>query len=356
MSQVFSLLEGARSRGQDGERELQSLIDAAQCSRSARRFWRRQAKAYGDSLRKSGILQRIESESDSQDKETEEKGAWVQPPGDDASLFVFEALQALEQRVGKDDLPLALLAAAEAVCDAPVALLRAVATAPANPDSGQRPATCPEMLEGMLLDIFSDFRQKRPWLSQSMLQPKGLALQLVSQDLSFRQLADLLGSESSAITSEGGLLRYLADVYRTLRLGARGTEAVRAVEAKLRQTLLHVDSSLVREWEMLKELERKASSQQMSTNTEIADAEPGEEKLVGGAMVPAAATSNGRRSREELQVRVEEVRSQLQCRWKQIEVRELAWQRSIPGRFQHWSGLARNSVVNIWDATIGLVW
>eukprot|EP00930_Biecheleria_cincta_P030452 TRINITY_DN21097_c0_g1_i1.p1 TRINITY_DN21097_c0_g1~~TRINITY_DN21097_c0_g1_i1.p1 ORF type:complete len:886 (-),score=151.25 TRINITY_DN21097_c0_g1_i1:177-2834(-) len=355
MSQVLSLLEGARSRGRDGERELQNLIDAAQCSRSARRFWRRQAKAYGDSLRKSGILQDVESKLDSQDEEQEEKEAAVHPPGDDASLFVFESLPALQRRVGKEDLPLALLAAAEAVCDAPVSLLRAVAMAPADRDSGQRPAACPEILEGMLLEVFSDFRQKRPWLSQSMLQPKGLALQLVSRDLSFHQLAHLLGPESSAVTSEGGLLRYLADVYRTLRLGAVGTDVVHAVEAKLRKTLLDVDSSLVRQWEMLKELEQKTSSQQMPTVAEIA-AEPGEEKLVGGAMVPAAATSKRRRSFQELEVRVEQVQSQLQQRWQQIEARELAWQRSIPGRFQHWSGLARNAVGDLWHATIGLVW
>ncbi|CAE7187476.1 unnamed protein product, partial [Symbiodinium microadriaticum] len=132
------------------------------------------------------------------------------------------------QRLPEEDLPLAALAAAEAVCDAPQTLLRAAGEADPESSTGLRPSQCPEALEDLLFQVFNEFRTRRPWLAAGFLRPKGIALDLVLCERSFGALARRLSG--AAVTSEGNLLRYLADVYRILRLADIADPNVRAVQ------------------------------------------------------------------------------------------------------------------------------
>ncbi|OLP81000.1 hypothetical protein AK812_SmicGene38509, partial [Symbiodinium microadriaticum] len=314
MAQVLSVVAGARQRGTDGallrhgESELEDLIAAAQCSRGAQRFWRRQARAYLSALEGEGVEQKLSEE----EEEGDEVGRSL--PADDATLFVTEAMAVFRQRLPEEDLPLAALAAAEAVCDAPQTLLRAAGEADPESSTGLRPSQCPEALEDLLFQVFNEFRTRRPWLAAGFLRPKGIALDLVLCERSFGALARRLSG--AAVTSEGNLLRYLADVYRILRLADIADPNVRAVQ---------VDSSLIREWEALKDMEKKAAKEQQEAILAAATSgveevsEPEEEKLVGGAMVPAARSSAPRRTAEELRERAKEVQRALAFRHEQAE-------------------------------------
>ncbi|CAE8614858.1 unnamed protein product [Polarella glacialis] len=111
----------------------------------------------------------------------------------------------LQQSVEEEDLPFALLAAAESMCDAPASLLRSVEAAGrahsgANPGT-RRPGTCPDDLEGLLLEVFAEFRQRHPWVPEGLLRPKGIALELVAKELSFAELAEVFGGKDGAAAS-----------------------------------------------------------------------------------------------------------------------------------------------------------
>lgn len=241
-------------------------------------------------------------------------------PLDDGTLFVSEAAIFLQKfSLSEEDWPLVVLAAAEAICDLSEALRRAVLESP-----GGSPGRCPSDIESLLFEAFNDFRRKRPWISPHFLQPKGIALELLTCE-SYSELAQRLGGPS--ITSEGALLRYLSDVYRALRLGVpkeMKSPKIREVEQRLRSTVMEVDSSLISEWEALKALEENDTGSE-----EVADVE-------GGTMVPGAAESTTQtRSVQEIRQRMKQVQSRLIDQRAKDEALQSARRRSLRGRLRH---------------------
>eukprot|EP00931_Biecheleriopsis_adriatica_P079550 TRINITY_DN5295_c0_g1_i1.p1 TRINITY_DN5295_c0_g1~~TRINITY_DN5295_c0_g1_i1.p1 ORF type:complete len:924 (+),score=181.32 TRINITY_DN5295_c0_g1_i1:44-2815(+) len=359
MGQVFSVLEGARVRGCDGEAELEDLLSSAQCSRGMRRFWRRQVKAF---LRAANV----QGTSMEETPHVEEQPSYQ--PSDDATLFVNQVLVVLQESVCEEDLPLALLVAAESVCDAPVTLLRAMSSVPRDSETGLRPGTCPDVLEAILFEVFTLFREQRPWVPAGLLRPKGIAFDLVSRKLSFAQLAEHLGgAESAAVTSEGNLLRYLADVYRTLRLCASSAAkgpGVKALEVQLRSAILEVDSSLIQEWEALKRVqEQEAARQPAAIEALVSETGTGsssgekEQKLVGGAMVPAAAgTSVPRRSQQEQSDRARAIRRRLDKQHLLREEAAIARSKRPSRRLLVFVDKVLDKILDVWDAAVSLVW
>ncbi|CAL1158431.1 unnamed protein product [Cladocopium goreaui] len=168
MAQVLSVLESSRG-ARDGEQQLDDLISAAQCSLGARRFWRRQVKAYVAAL--ESYVQEPENAELTAEAVTV---ATPSIPLDDGTLFVLEAAIFLQKfSLSEEDWPLVVLAAAEGICDLSEALRRAVLESP-----GGSPGRCPSDIESFLFEAFNDFRRKRPWISPNLLQPKGIALEL----------------------------------------------------------------------------------------------------------------------------------------------------------------------------------
>eukprot|EP00913_Durusdinium_trenchii_P028263 g26492.t2 len=131
MAQVLSVLQSAAEQGSKGEEELEDLIAAAQCSRGARHFWRRQVKVYMEALRRY-----IDFESLDQVADPAERSATI--PLDDGTLFISEVVPSLSAKLSEEDLPLVVLAAAEAICDASETFLRALPQASRGEDHKPR--------------------------------------------------------------------------------------------------------------------------------------------------------------------------------------------------------------------------
>jgi superfamily II RNA helicase len=99
---------------------------------------------------------------------------------------------------------------------------------------------------------FNEFAEKHPWVGAENIRPKSVARELVERFMTF---ADYV-REYELQRSEGILLRYLSESYKTLVQtvpeGYRD-EATDDVIAFLRTTVRGVDSSLLDEWERLRD-------------------------------------------------------------------------------------------------------
>jgi len=94
---------------------------------------------------------------------------------------------------------------------------------------------------------FNDFAAKHPWVGQENIRPKSIARELFETIATFNDYIKDYGLQRS----EGVLLRYLGDAYKTLVQNvpeSARTEGVEDVMAFLLTTLKQVDSSLLEEW------------------------------------------------------------------------------------------------------------
>jgi superfamily II RNA helicase len=99
---------------------------------------------------------------------------------------------------------------------------------------------------------FNDFAAKHPWVGAENIRPKSVAREMVERFMTF---ADYV-REYELQRSEGLLLRYLSESYKTLAQTVPETyrdEAVDDILAFLRATVRGVDSSLIDEWERMRD-------------------------------------------------------------------------------------------------------
>ena len=99
---------------------------------------------------------------------------------------------------------------------------------------------------------FDDFALRHPWVGPECIRPKGVARELYEQYHGFSEAV----REYAIERSEGLLLRYMADVYRTLIQNvpeSAWNEAVDDLIAYVHGFVRGVDSSLLDEWEQLRD-------------------------------------------------------------------------------------------------------
>ena len=99
---------------------------------------------------------------------------------------------------------------------------------------------------------FEAFSQHNPWVTGFEPSPKSVARDMFERYASFNQYVKQYGLERS----EGVLLRYLNQVYKALRQNvprAAKTDLLHDVIAYLREVIARADSSLVEEWESLRD-------------------------------------------------------------------------------------------------------
>jgi len=98
---------------------------------------------------------------------------------------------------------------------------------------------------------FNEFAARHPWVGQENIRPKSIAREVAERAVSFNDYV----REYELARSEGVLLRYLSEAYKTLVQtvpeGFRD-EALEDLIAFLRCTVRSVDSSLVDEWERMR--------------------------------------------------------------------------------------------------------
>ena len=99
---------------------------------------------------------------------------------------------------------------------------------------------------------FNDFANRHPWVGEENIRPKSIAREMFE---TFRSFSDYV-QEYELERVEGLLLRHLASVYKVLRQtvpDASKTDAVVEMELYLRDMLRQVDSSLLDEWEKMRD-------------------------------------------------------------------------------------------------------
>ena len=109
----------------------------------------------------------------------------------------------------------------------------------------------PQPLAEFLYGTFDVFRAHHPWVGDENVRPKSVAREMFELGYGFRDYIAHHGLKRS----EGTVLRYLTDAYKGLVQNvppAARTEAVADLEAWLGETVRQVDSSLLEEWERLR--------------------------------------------------------------------------------------------------------
>ncbi|MDQ4105239.1 MAG: DUF3516 domain-containing protein [Actinomycetota bacterium] len=110
----------------------------------------------------------------------------------------------------------------------------------------------PMPLAGLLDAAFETYRRGHPWVADHRLSPKSVARDLAERAMTFTEYVGFYG----LARSEGLVLRYLADAYQALRRTVPAdakTDALRDLEEWLGELVRQVDSSLLDEWEKLRD-------------------------------------------------------------------------------------------------------
>ena len=259
-----SMLVNVLAREEDAFAALRSLLtDNHEDERSRLRLARRALRLAG-SLLHSGVITRL----DEVDEHGRRYVLTVDLPPDFAlnqplshfALAAFDLLDAEEPTYTLD-----VVSIVEAVLEAPRQILfaqrhvaRGEAVAEMKADGleyDERMAlldevTWPQPLAELLGAAYEIYQQTHPWLRDDALSPKSVVREMVEQGMGF---TDLVGRYQLA-RSEGLVLRYLTDAYRTLRQtvpDAHRTPELDDLIEWLGETVRQTDSSLLDEWEAL---------------------------------------------------------------------------------------------------------
>lgn len=109
----------------------------------------------------------------------------------------------------------------------------------------------PRPLAEFLYGTFDVFRSHHPWVGDENVQPKSVAREMYELGFNFRQYVEHHGLKRS----EGVVLRYLTQAYKAVVQNVpdeNKTEELRDLEAWLGETVRQGDSSLIDEWEKLR--------------------------------------------------------------------------------------------------------
>ncbi len=100
-------------------------------------------------------------------------------------------------------------------------------------------------------EAFDAYAQTAPWLRDIGIEPKAIVRDMIDQSMNFSQFVSYYG----LARVEGGLLRYLTDVYRALVQTVPAdlvSDELQEIIDWLGQVVVRIDSSLVQEWEELR--------------------------------------------------------------------------------------------------------
>lgn len=110
--------------------------------------------------------------------------------------------------------------------------------------------TWPKPLAELLEAMLATYRQTHPWIAPDALSPKSVVREMYERGMTFNEFVYAYGLSRS----EGLVLRYLTDAYRTLRRTVpetHRTEELEDVIEWLGELVRQTDSSLLDEWEDL---------------------------------------------------------------------------------------------------------
>lgn len=181
------------------------------------------------------------------------------------SLYLFETIALLDPE--SETHALDLLTLVESILENPELILRKqldklkdkkVAEMKAERlDYDQRMAELekmehPKPLRDFVYTTFNAFAERHPWVGQENIHPKSIAREMFE---GFRSFSDYV-QEYDLERAEGLLLRHLHSVYKVLSQTVPDTvktDTMREMELYLRDMLRQVDSSLLDEWERMRD-------------------------------------------------------------------------------------------------------
>ncbi len=259
-----AMLVNVAAREEDAFPVMRRLLTDNHEDRRTQLSLARRALRLTRGLVRNGVLTRL----DEPDEHGRRYVLTVELPDDFAlnqplALFAIASLDLLEPE--SETYPLDIVSVIEAVLDPPRQILfaqqheaRGEAIAEMKADGleyDERMAlldevTWPQPLAELLVPVFETYRETHPWLPVDALDPKSVVREMFEQGMGF---TDFIGRYRIA-RSEGLLLRYLSDAYRTLRQTV--PEAHRPPELEdliewLGETVRQTDSSLLDEWQAL---------------------------------------------------------------------------------------------------------
>ncbi|MFT3861082.1 DEAD/DEAH box helicase [Micropruina sp.] len=259
-----AMLINVLSRDDDAFVVLRRLLtDNHEDRRSQLRLVRRALRLVR-SLVRSGVLTRLEVP----DEFGRRYVLTVELPSDFAlnqplASFALAALDLLDAE--SPNYSLDVTSVIEAVLDAPMPVLFAQQHAARGDEIGRLKAdgvdyeermaivesiTWPKPLAQLLDAAYETYRQTHPWLPPDALQPKSIVREMWEQAMSFTDLV----RRYQVARSEGLVLRYLTDAYRTLQRtvpDAHRSPELEDVIDWLGETIRQTDSSLLDEWQAL---------------------------------------------------------------------------------------------------------
>jgi superfamily II RNA helicase len=259
-----AMLLNVVSREEDAFPVLRRLLTDSHEERRQQLRHARRAVRLARSLVASGVLTRLEQP----DPHGRRYVVTVDLPDDFAlnqplSHFALAALDVLEPE--SETYTLDVVSVVEAVLEAPRQVLmaqqyaaRGEAVAEMKADGieyEERMAlldevTWPQPLAELLEGLLETYQQTHPWVPSDLLVPKSVVREMWEQGMGFTDLV----SRYQLARSEGLVLRYLTDAYKTLRqtvAEARRTEELEDLLEWLGESVRQVDSSLLDEWEAL---------------------------------------------------------------------------------------------------------
>ncbi|HET7755314.1 MAG TPA: DUF3516 domain-containing protein [Anaeromyxobacteraceae bacterium] len=291
---LLSLLQSETSQVGGGYGRLVEMIGRSHASDYVRAKHRRTAAQRFRALRAAGLveLKRIEGY----------RGAYARPAAElqkDFSLHHTLALYLLDTlpRIPPDSETYALdvLSTVESILEDPDPILwkqldrargEAVARMKAEGlEYDERMARLeeveyPKPNRDFVYATFNEFAAKHPWVGQENIRPKSVAREMVERLSTFNDYVREYGLERG----EGLVLRYLTECYKGLVQAVPESyrdEALDDVIAFLRETVRGVDSSLLDEWERMRDpsatpLERVAATpeQLLAAVPRAIDADP----------------------------------------------------------------------------------
>ncbi len=181
------------------------------------------------------------------------------------SLYLLETVPMLDPQ--SPEYPLLLLTLVESILENPELILRKqldrvkdeaiVEMKAQGMEYEQRMAELenleyPKPNREFIYSTFNEFAARHPWVGQENIRPKSIAREMFEEYRSFADYIEIYGLHRA----EGLLLRHLSAVHKVLGQtvpDSAKTEPVRDMEVYLGMMLRQIDSSLLDEWEKLRD-------------------------------------------------------------------------------------------------------
>jgi superfamily II RNA helicase len=263
---LLNCLQGPKARRGGGYGRLIEIIGRLHGGERQKRAERRRAAACFRALRHAGIIDVVTTEAVN-GRVVEVSGALQRDfsLNQTLSLYLLEALGALDKESPTYALDVVTLV--EAILENPDVVLykqldklkteRMAQMKADGVEYDQRIAELeamehPKPNAEFIYQTFNAFADRHPWVGHTNIKPKSVVREMCETFSSFDDYVRDYGLQRS----EGVLLRYLSQTYKTLEQtvpAAARTDDVLDILAYLRVMLREVDSSLIDEWESLKE-------------------------------------------------------------------------------------------------------